>query len=84
MLRRNRQIKTQVQQVLDAVLFGISFWLAWILRSNPTVVQRLGLNEVEYSLDRYVWLYFALMFAGPVVLFTQGFYDRPLLSPGAG
>jgi exopolysaccharide biosynthesis polyprenyl glycosylphosphotransferase len=84
MLRRNRQIKTQIQQVLDAALFGLSFWLSWIVRTNPTVVQRLGLNEVDYSLDRYVWLYFALMFAGPLVLFTQGFYDRPLLSPRRG
>ena len=35
MLRRHRQIKMQIQQVLDACLFGASFWLAWILRANP-------------------------------------------------
>ena len=52
MLRRNRQIKMQIQQALDACLFGCSFWIAWSLRSNPSVMQFLHLKQVR-SYDAY-------------------------------
>ena len=70
----------QIQQVLDAILFGLSFWLAWILRSNPAIMEYLRLKPVN-SFDAYFWLYVLLILGGPLVLETQGFYDRPLLSP---
>ena len=80
MLRRHRQIKMQIQQVLDAILFGASFWLAWILRSNQEIMDVLNLKPV-HSFDAYFWLYFLVILAGPLVLESQGFYDRPLLAP---
>jgi hypothetical protein len=80
MLRRHRQIKMQIQQLLDAVLFGVSFWLAWILRANPNVMLLLGLPAVK-PFDAYFWLYLVVIFVGPLILEAQGFYDRPLLSP---
>ncbi|HEX3798829.1 MAG TPA: sugar transferase [Verrucomicrobiae bacterium] len=80
MLRRHRQIKTQIQQAIDAGLFGVGFWIAWLLRSNPDIMAYLGLNPV-HSFGSYFWLYFVLIFSGPLVLEAQGFYDRPLLSP---
>jgi exopolysaccharide biosynthesis polyprenyl glycosylphosphotransferase len=79
MLRRNRQIKMQIQQMLDACIFGVSFLLAWAIRSNGDVIQALGLPVISWS-DKYFWLYLVLILAGPLVLETQGYYDRPLLS----
>ncbi len=80
MLRRHRQIKMQIQQLLDACLFGISFWLAWLIRSNPSVIKLFNLDPVA-AFDAYFWLYVLLILAAPLVLEAQGFYDRPLLSP---
>ena len=79
MLRRNRQIKMQIQQMLDACLFGVSFLLSWGIRSNPQIIDALGLPVINW-LDSYFWLYIVLILAGPLVLEAQGFYDRPLLS----
>jgi exopolysaccharide biosynthesis polyprenyl glycosylphosphotransferase len=80
MLRRNRQIKMQIHQVLDAVLFGFSFWFAWILRADPAVMKTLGLDPVK-PFDAYFWLYLVVIFVGPLILEAQGFYERPVLAP---
>src|SRR5579872_1172793 len=80
MLRRHRQIKMQIQQLLDACLFASSFWLAWVLRANPEIQMLLALPPVR-PFEAYFWLYLVLIPAGPLVLEAQGFYDRPLLSP---
>jgi exopolysaccharide biosynthesis polyprenyl glycosylphosphotransferase len=69
----------QIQQMLDAVLFGVSFLLAWGLRSNAAITEGLGLKSITWA-DSYFWLYVVLILAGPLVLEAQGFYDRPLLS----
>src|SRR5579884_74177 len=79
MLRRNRQIKMQISQVLDAMLFGASFWLAWFLRSDPDIIEFFNLRQVG-SFKYFFWLYLLLIVAGPLVLEAQGFYDRPLLA----
>ena len=81
MLRRHRQIKTQIQQVLDAVLFGFSFWLAWMLRADPRIIEFFHLAEPLKTFDTYFWLYLVVIFVGPLILEGQGFYDRPVLSP---
>jgi exopolysaccharide biosynthesis polyprenyl glycosylphosphotransferase len=79
MLRRNRQIKMQIQQMLDACLFGVSFLLAWGIRSNSDIVEALNLPVITWR-ETYFWLYVVLIVAGPLVLETQGYYDRALLS----
>ena len=38
MLRRDRQIRTQIHQLADACLFAASFWLAYVLRADPEIV----------------------------------------------
>jgi exopolysaccharide biosynthesis polyprenyl glycosylphosphotransferase len=80
MLRKHRQIKMQIQQLLDACLFGISFWLAWTVRANSDLIAFLGLPPVS-SFETYFWLYLVLILSGPLVLEAQGFYDRPMLAP---
>src|SRR6266404_1793735 len=78
MLRRHRLIRMQIHQLMDASLFAASFWLAYVVRSDPTVIDLLGLNPVN-EFRNYVWLYLILIPAAPFVLEAQGFYNRPLL-----
>jgi len=80
MLRRDLQIRTQVHQVLDACLFAIAFWLAYVLRSNPDIMDLFGLDDI-FPFDDYRWLLFILVPVSPIILEAQGFYNRPLLSP---
>jgi len=70
----------QIHQLLDACLFALSFWLAYELRSNPSLSYFLHLPLVTQPFDEYVLLYVLLIPSAPVVLETQGFYSRPLLS----
>jgi exopolysaccharide biosynthesis polyprenyl glycosylphosphotransferase len=79
MLRRHRQIKMQIQQLLDALLFAVSFWFAWVLRANPDIMQFLNLKPVS-SFTAYYLLYLVLIPIGPLVLEAQGFYGQTELS----
>jgi len=81
MLQRDRQIRTQVHQIADACLFATSFWLAYLVRANVPLSLWLGLDPI--GMDMFVqvqWLYFALVPAAPLVLESQGFYNRPVVS----
>lgn len=80
MLRRHRQIRMQVQQLLDACLFALSFWVAYSIRAHPVIVKMFHLDQVA-TFDSYGWVYPLMIVAAPYVLETQGFYDRPIFSP---
>ena len=81
MLQRDRLIRTQIQQLADASLFAMSFWLAYCLRILPFFSDYLGLGTIApESFSNVVWLYFALVPAAPLVLESQGFYSRPVIS----
>ena len=81
MLQRDRVIRTQVQQLADASLFAMSFWLAYCLREMPFFSNSLGLETISpEAFGQNVWLYFALVPAAPLVLESQGFYNRPVVS----
>src|SRR5438552_2152166 len=77
MLRRDRLIRMQIHQLMDACLFALSFWLAYVLRSNPEIIDLFGLDPVS-PFKAHVWLLVILMPAGPLILEAQGFYNRPL------
>src|SRR6185436_3001220 len=79
MLRRHRQIRMQIHQLMDACLFACSFWLAYLLRTSHEVADFLGRAPESDSFDNYVWLYLILIPAAPLILEAQGFYNRPLL-----
>jgi exopolysaccharide biosynthesis polyprenyl glycosylphosphotransferase len=66
----------QIHQLMDACLFALAFWLAYVIRSDPNVIEVLGLNPVN-KFDDYVWLYLILIPAAPLILEMQGFYNRP-------
>jgi exopolysaccharide biosynthesis polyprenyl glycosylphosphotransferase len=89
MLQRDRQIRTQVHQLADACLFALSFWLAYAVRGNAEFTSWMNsllpsgheLEVIPQEMFLNVWwLYFALVPAAPLVLESQGFYNRPALS----
>jgi exopolysaccharide biosynthesis polyprenyl glycosylphosphotransferase len=81
MLRRDRQIRMQIHQLMDACLFAASFWLAYELRANPDVVDLFDLREWNTPFDAYVGLYLILIPAAPLLLEGQGFYARSPFCP---
>lgn len=64
--------------MLDAGLFALSFWLAYVFRASPDVRDLLGLIAV-HPFEAYAWLYLVLIPLAPLILEAQGFYQRPLL-----
>ena len=87
MLRRYRQIRMQVHQLLDACLFSVAFWLAFAIRTSPAVVSHVSqlklfkLAPVSSPFDEFVWLFLILTPSVPFILEAQGFYDRPIICP---
>lgn len=79
MLRRHRQIRTQIHQLMDACLFAVAFWLAYEIRATEFAEQFFKLPVQPFG--EYVWFYMLLIPAAPLVLESQGFYDRSLLGP---
>lgn len=80
MLQRDRLIRTQIQQLADASLFAMSFWLAYVLRAQPFFSDVLGLDTIpREAFEQVVWLYFAIVPAAPLVLESQGFYNGPVI-----
>ena len=87
MLRRARQIRTQIHQVVDACLFAASFWIAYGLRSDPTIIALFKLPEIDsvtYDSEKLLLLYALLIPAAPLILEFQGFYSRPPLGSRFG
>src|SRR5258706_14986050 len=80
MLRRDRQIRRQIQQLMDACLFAVSFWLAYVLRSDPNITDVFSLDPIA-PFDSFVWVYLILIPAAPLILEAQGFYNRPIVCP---
>ena len=81
MLRRDRQLRTQIHQLKDAALFALALWLSHLIRYNlPS--EFLGWKfEPIAAFDSFVWLYLIIIPGVPLVLESQGFYQRPLFAP---
>jgi exopolysaccharide biosynthesis polyprenyl glycosylphosphotransferase len=93
MLRRHRQLRTQIYQLKDTALFAVALWLAHATRT---------VWDWDFGLSRYLfetyhwevfnpergiepfsqfqWLYVLLIPTVPLILEWQGFYDRPLIA----
>jgi exopolysaccharide biosynthesis polyprenyl glycosylphosphotransferase len=78
MLRRDRLVRMQFHQMMDACLFAVSLWLAHVLRSDPDIISLFNLHEIA-AFDSYVWMYLVLLPVAPMVLEVQGYYNRPML-----
>ncbi len=82
MLRRDRLVRMQIHELLDACLFALGFWLACVLRSDPDLMELFGLVPLNpQTAPQYVWLYLVVIPCAPMVLEAQGFYNRPILCP---
>jgi exopolysaccharide biosynthesis polyprenyl glycosylphosphotransferase len=84
MLRRDRKIRMQIQQLADACIVAIGFWIAYTLRLNPKISEWLGLEVIPpgslNSMDT-VWICFALIPTALLILESQGFYNRTIGGP---
>lgn len=78
MLSRRKQLRTQFQIVLDAGLFGLSLYLAHLLRTHWRFEIFGGTKDIQ-GLEQYFWLFLVVMSGGPLVLRLIGFYSRPFL-----
>jgi exopolysaccharide biosynthesis polyprenyl glycosylphosphotransferase len=93
MLRRHRQLRTQLNQLKDAGLFSLALWLAHWTRAQwdwdvfgiaTWLYTRFGweMFNPAHPIESFVhfrWLYIILIPGVPLVLESQGFYDRPLI-----
>ena len=79
MLRRDQQIRTQIHLVVDGCIFLVSFLAAYLLRSDPRIIQLFNLPP-STSFNDFAKLFF-LSPCAALVLEWQGFYNRPPLSP---
>ena len=78
MLRRDRQLRTQICQLKDAALFALGLWLAHLWRSHfPDNCLFLKFDPID-SFDAFIWLYLIIIPGAPLVLESQGFYQRPI------
>ncbi|HTR41835.1 MAG TPA: hypothetical protein VMH87_09495, partial [Pseudomonadales bacterium] len=80
MLRRDQQIRTQIQQLADACIFFASFLLAYVFRADPAVMAWLNLPQSTQFADS-AKLLFVVIPGAPLILESQGFYNRTPLSP---
>src|SRR5437870_1103085 len=78
MLRRQRQVRTRVHQLVDMGLFALGFWLAHAMRAHWQFLFFWERPEIQ-PFETYRWLLVILPIA-PLLLEFQGFYDRPLLT----
>lgn len=77
MLRRQRQIRAQVQQWVDAGLFALAFWLAHTVRAAAHRYSP-DLKEIQ-PFEHYLWLYLLIIPGAMFLLKALGFYNRPVL-----
>ena len=78
MLRRDRQIRTQIGQLKDGLLFALGLWLAHVLRSHfPSEILFWKFEPID-PFDQFVWLFLIVFPGAPLVLESVRFYRRPL------
>jgi exopolysaccharide biosynthesis polyprenyl glycosylphosphotransferase len=79
MLRREQQVRTQILQFKDAVLFMTALWLAHLIRSSISlpVLESIGVQPFW----QFAYLYLIIAPGAPLVLEMQGFYRRPAMAP---
>ncbi|MBN2507006.1 MAG: sugar transferase [Verrucomicrobia bacterium] len=82
MLRRDQQLRTQIAQLKDALIFMLALWLAHYIRTEWIVLwfpSLLDSKPVE-PFQQFAWLYLVLPLGAPLVLESQGFYKRTILA----
>lgn len=79
MLRRDRQLLTQISQLRDAALFAVALWIAHQFRA-VWFFDWFPKGDIE-SFKEFAWLYLLIIPGAPILLESVGFYQRPLFGP---
>jgi len=79
MLRKHRQIQTQLQKLVDASIFGIAFYIAYFWRTHWKL-EIFGGSANIGAFAPYVWMLLIIIPIVPLVLEFQGYYNRKLIS----
>jgi exopolysaccharide biosynthesis polyprenyl glycosylphosphotransferase len=77
MLRRDRQLLTQILQLKDAALFALGLWIAHQFRAE-WFLSYFEKGPIE-PFAQFAWLYLLIIPGAPFILESQGYYQRPLL-----
>lgn len=81
MLRRDRQIRTQLLQLKDTALFALALFLGHFLRSSfPSQVWGIQFEPIQPFQD-FVLLYLIIIPSAPLLLESLGFYQRSMPTP---
>src|SRR5689334_20350786 len=80
MLGRQRQVRAQLQKLLDASLFAIGFWLAHAFRADNEMLAAVHLTPEIAPFSKYSLLLVVIFPVAPFLLELQGFYSRPLIA----
>src|ERR1700730_13424719 len=83
MLGRAQQLRTQIFQLLDAVLFALAFWVAYLWRSTWAPEFLWWHWDPIGSFDKLKWFLLLIIPGAPMVLEAHGFYQRPFSCPRA-
>jgi len=75
MSARKRELATQVNQVLDALLIGLTLWICYQLRGTNFIVLDSLSNIPPF--EKFYWILALVMPFGPLFLEAQGFYRNP-------
>lgn len=76
MSARKHEINIQLNQLLDAIILGLSFWAAYEIRASGFFIID-SLWDIPPFMD-FLWMLAILMPFGPFLLEVQGFYSHPL------
>lgn len=76
MLPRRQEFNTQLQQIIDSFLLGLTLYAIHVLRAHAT--DWFGLERAIDPFSNYHWLVVVVMAFGPILLDLQNFYDSPL------
>lgn len=79
MLRRQKQIRAQLQKLLDGCLFALALWIAHFIRQNYLKVAWFGGAPDIENFEDFVWLGWLMVPIAPLLLDVQGFYNRPAI-----
>src|SRR5881397_2686131 len=82
MLRRDRQLLTQIYQLKDAALFVLALWIAYEVRAEWFTNWFPKKVEIE-PFSQFAWLLLLIIPGAPFILETQGFYQRSAPPPRA-
>ena len=69
-------MRMQLHQLVDACIFAASFWMAYQFRASAAYVTWFNTYPINEPFEKFFWFYLLSIPLSPLVLESQGFYDR--------